>query len=99
VSVCSNAVLLLCLLFFFFFFWVLFAFLQGSGVIKAGFAGDTQPKCYFPSYVGRPKHTRVMAGGPVDGDYFIGSKVQDCRGLLKVRARAQTALVLTATLF
>ncbi|KAG7218118.1 hypothetical protein INR49_010972 [Caranx melampygus] len=35
---------------------------QGSGVIKAGFAGDQIPKYCFPNYVGRPKHVRVMAG-------------------------------------
>ncbi|CAG8439716.1 523_t:CDS:2, partial [Funneliformis mosseae] len=44
---------------------------NGSGVIKAGFAGDDQPKCFFPSYVGRPKHVRIMAGA-VEGDLFIG---------------------------
>ncbi|TRZ00643.1 hypothetical protein DNTS_027223 [Danionella cerebrum] len=34
---------------------------NGSGVIKAGFAGDQIPKYCFPNYVGRPKHVRVMA--------------------------------------
>eukprot|EP00160_Parvularia_atlantis_P020253 Unigene8310_Nuclearia_a/m.25508 Unigene8310_Nuclearia_a/g.25508 ORF Unigene8310_Nuclearia_a/g.25508 Unigene8310_Nuclearia_a/m.25508 type:complete len:323 (-) Unigene8310_Nuclearia_a:35-1003(-) len=58
---------------------------NGSGVIKAGFAGDSQPKCFFPAYVGRPKHTRVMAGGPVDSDHFVGPKAQELRGLLKIR--------------
>ncbi|KAI8831264.1 actin-like protein [Chytridium lagenaria] len=46
---------------------------NGSGVIKAGFAGDEQPKCYIPSFVGRPKHARAMAGA-VEGDTFIGKK-------------------------
>ena len=36
---------------------------NGSGMIKAGFAGDPIPKINFPNYVGRPKHVRVMAGG------------------------------------
>ena len=26
---------------------------NGSGVIKAGFAGDQIPKCHFPNYIGR----------------------------------------------
>ncbi|KAI9010679.1 actin-related protein [Hyaloraphidium curvatum] len=56
---------------------------NGSGVIKAGFAGDDQPKCFFPSYVGRPKHVRIMAGA-VEGDTFIGRKAQELRGLLKI---------------
>lgn len=44
---------------------------NGSGVIKAGFAGEQKPKCIFPNFVGRPKHTRVMAGA-LEGDIFIG---------------------------
>ena len=63
--------------------WVMF-FLQGSGVLKAGFAGDDLPKTVFPSYVGRPKHTRVMAGA-VEGDTFVGSKAEELRGLLKLK--------------
>ncbi|KAI9356730.1 actin-like protein [Zopfochytrium polystomum] len=57
---------------------------NGSGVIKAGFAGDDQPKCFFPSFVGRPKHVRIMAGA-VEGDTFIGKKAQELRGLLRIR--------------
>jgi len=46
---------------------------NGSGVLKAGFAGVDHPKVLFPSFVGRPKHVRVMAGA-VEGDYFVGKK-------------------------
>ncbi|KAJ2779928.1 centractin- actin- protein of the dynactin complex [Coemansia javaensis] len=56
---------------------------NGSGVIKAGFAGDDQPKSFFPSAVGRPKHLRIMAGA-VEGDFFIGRQAEELRGLLKV---------------
>ncbi|KAK2500296.1 hypothetical protein MC885_017594 [Smutsia gigantea] len=48
---------------------------SGSGVIKAGFAGDQIPKYCFPNYVGRPKHVRVMAGA-LEGDIFIGPKAE-----------------------
>ncbi|XP_055256395.1 beta-centractin isoform X2 [Moschus berezovskii] len=48
---------------------------NGSGVIKAGFAGDQIPKYCFPNYVGRPKHVRVMAGA-LEGDLFIGPKAE-----------------------
>ena len=34
----------------------------GSGMSKAGFAGDDAPRAVFPSTVGRPRHTGVMAG-------------------------------------
>uniref|UniRef100_A0A914P0T4 Actin n=1 Tax=Panagrolaimus davidi TaxID=227884 RepID=A0A914P0T4_9BILA len=44
---------------------------NGSGMIKAGFAGDPSPKCKFYNYSGRPKHTRCMAGA-LEGDVFIG---------------------------
>eukprot|EP00124_Ichthyophonus_hoferi_P002056 Ihof_evm9s127 gene=Ihof_evmTU9s127 len=56
---------------------------NGSGVLKAGFAGADAPKCIIPNMVGRPKHTRVMAGG-VEGEHFMGPKLQEFRGLLKL---------------
>ncbi|KAJ3085360.1 Actin-2 [Quaeritorhiza haematococci] len=65
---------------------------NGSGVIKAGFAGDEQPKCFFPSYVGRPKHVRIMAGA-IEGDTFIGKKAQELRGLLRIRYPMEHGIV------
>ncbi|KAF9158426.1 Actin-2 [Actinomortierella ambigua] len=65
---------------------------NGSGVIKAGFAGDDQPKCFFPSFVGRPKHLRIMAGA-VEGDVFIGRKAQELRGLLKIKYPIKNGIV------
>jgi actin-related protein len=35
---------------------------NGSGMVKAGFAGDDAPRAVFPSLVGRPRHTGVMVG-------------------------------------
>jgi actin-related protein len=40
---------------------------MGSAVIKAGFAGDDTPRTLLPTVVGRPKHTRVMPGGALEG--------------------------------
>ena len=42
--------------------------------------------------VGRPKHTRIMAGA-VDGDVFIGAKAQELRGLLKIRYPLEHGIV------
>ncbi|KAI3661350.1 hypothetical protein MP638_007145 [Amoeboaphelidium occidentale] len=56
---------------------------NGSGLVKAGFAGTEEPICSFPSLVGRPKHTRIMAGA-LEGDHFIGKRVSEHRGLLKL---------------
>lgn len=65
---------------------------NGSGVIKAGFAGDQTPKCHFPNFVGRPKHVRVMAGA-IEGDYFIGRKAVEHRGLLNIRYPMEHGIV------
>lgn len=57
---------------------------NGSGVIKAGFAGEEQPKCVFPSFVGRPKHLMMMVGG-LEGELFVGKEADQNRGILKLR--------------
>ncbi|KAF4623383.1 hypothetical protein D9613_001833 [Agrocybe pediades] len=65
---------------------------NGSGTIKAGFAGQDHPKCFFPSFVGRPKHVRVMAGA-LEGDTFIGRRAQEFRGLLKIKYPMEHGIV------
>ena len=35
---------------------------NGSGMCKAGFAGDDAPRCVFPSIVGRPRHQVSLPG-------------------------------------
>ena len=34
---------------------------NGSGMCKAGFAGDDAPRAVFPSIVGRPRHQVLMS--------------------------------------
>lgn len=65
---------------------------NGSGTIRAGFAGDDLPKCFFPSYVGRPKHLRVLAGA-LEGDVFIGKRAEELRGLLKINYPLEHGIV------
>ncbi|CAJ0539027.1 hypothetical protein HG530_007620 [Fusarium avenaceum] len=66
---------------------------NGSGTIRAGFAGDDLPKCFFPSWVGRPKHLRVLAGA-LEGEVFIGQKAAtELRGLLKIRYPLEHGIV------
>ncbi|KAK4934047.1 Centractin [Elasticomyces elasticus] len=65
---------------------------NGSGTIRAGFAGADHPQTFFPSYVGRPKHVRVLAGA-VEGDTFIGKKAQELRGLLKINYPLEHGIV------
>ncbi|KAJ3430551.1 alpha-centractin [Anaeramoeba flamelloides] len=57
---------------------------NGSGMIKVGLAGDITPKCLFPSYVGKVKYMKVMAGG-LEGDTFVGEQAEKNRGLLKLQ--------------
>jgi actin-related protein len=33
---------------------------NGSGMCKAGFAGDDAPRAVFPSIVGRPRHQVLL---------------------------------------
>lgn len=40
---------------------------NGSGLVKAGIAGEEKPQAVFPSFVGTAKHERCMLGG-LDGD-------------------------------
>jgi len=65
---------------------------NGSGVLKAGFAGDESPKVNFHTIVGKPKHKRIMAGA-VEGEYFVGSKAEELRGLLKLKRPIEHGIV------
>jgi len=53
----------------------------GSGMLKAGFAGDDLPSKVFPSLVGRPRLVSVMVGTK-QKEYFIGDEAQKKRGIL-----------------
>ena len=56
---------------------------NGTGMIKAGFAGADKPRAIYRSYVGRIKHKRSMPGGALEGnDTFVGSKAEEHRGAL-----------------
>eukprot|EP00591_Stephanopyxis_turris_P004422 CAMPEP_0195521668 /NCGR_PEP_ID=MMETSP0794_2-20130614/19142_1 /TAXON_ID=515487 /ORGANISM="Stephanopyxis turris, Strain CCMP 815" /LENGTH=395 /DNA_ID=CAMNT_0040651277 /DNA_START=94 /DNA_END=1277 /DNA_ORIENTATION=- len=57
---------------------------NGTGSVKAGFAGDDRPKCTIRNYVGVPKHEKCMVRS-LDGDFFVGKKAEENRGILRLR--------------
>ncbi|KAF4033975.1 actin [Phytophthora infestans] len=67
---------------------------NGSGLMKAGFAGGETPQVVFPSFVGATKHTRMMPGGAYEGgDVFVGNRVQYHRGLFKIQYAMEHGVV------
>ncbi len=64
----------------------------GSGLCKAGFAGEDSPISLFPSIIGRPKNPQMMVGVSHQ-EYFVGDEAQRMRGILTLQYPVENGVV------
>ncbi|KAL3861202.1 hypothetical protein ACJMK2_007254 [Sinanodonta woodiana] len=65
---------------------------NGTGMCKAGFAGDDVPRAVFPAITGRPRHDVLMAG--MDSkECYIGDEAFNKRGILSLQYPMEHGIV------
>jgi len=65
---------------------------NGSGMCKAGFAGDDAPRSVFPCIIGRPRNEEIMLCVNHQ-DSYVGDEAQSMRGVLNLRYPLEHGIV------
>ena len=65
---------------------------NGSGIYKAGFAGDDAPRAVFSSVVGRPRYQEAMVGLD-QKDFYVGDSAQEKRSVLSLKYPMEHGIV------
>ena len=65
---------------------------NGSGMCKAGFAGEDAPRCVFSSIIGRPKGLNVMIGTDTRDEY-VGDDAMEKKGILNIKYPIEHGIV------
>ncbi|XP_059494075.1 actin, macronuclear-like isoform X4 [Stegostoma tigrinum] len=67
---------------------------NGSGICKAGIAGDNAPRSVITSIVGRPKAKATMLGAG-HKEYYVGEEAQAKRGVLSLKYPIKHGIVVS----